>query len=261
MSILNVGDPMSEEEKFSMAEDYLDTILGILPDFTPFKTEDKIRELIKDKDLEQRLQKCHTQITKLLFKHGYVQIPAGRNTNLELTEEGRKAKAAGGHLAYLTSKVPLSVHTDRVARYISSPANKNKTLNSKEVSKALSIDFDTVEMIADKLHRRKLIELSISDGCYNLHVMPALREFIRENSFEEEKRREQAQHSTASVINVGDNFSGNLVTHSPISNSFNAKPENSTTGKKKEIDWSTISKIILAILTLTAGLLKFFGVI
>lgn len=234
MSILNVADHMSDDEKFALAEEHFDTVLAILPDYTPFKTEDKIRELIKDEALEGKLQKCHTQITKLLFRYDYVRVPAGRNTMLELTDEGRKAKEAGGHLAYLTSRVPLSVHTDRVARYITSPANKNKTYNSKEISKALSIDFDTVEMIADKLYRRKLIELSIGDGCYNLHVMPALREFVREHSFEEESKRQQPIQGNFSVITVGGNFSGNLVSQSSTVGEANDFSQRSTTTPNKK---------------------------
>lgn len=210
---LNLSN-QNDEAKLNIARENASKLLTLFPEFGDFRMSEIIEQKFEvGTEDREKLMGCITQIDRVLRDKGYIET-ARLNQRVILTPKGRMIRQS--NLDIMNKVESFTSQCDSVLRFITSKENKNKAYSSKEISEIVDIDVDTIELIAKKLFERNLILLSSTNGYSNFHVLPAAEIFVRETSFEEEKKK---TFVPTNVTNIHLSGQGHFVTLGSIVNS------------------------------------------
>jgi hypothetical protein len=118
----------------------------------------------------------HHPIKYVMGKVGTLRDPM-----FALTEKGKASVDEFEDIIHKERVARFPSLCNKVIRYITS---SRKLYNTKELSEELGIDYEVVEAIADKFSDMGLVDLSISSGHDNLHVLNKAHRFVQESFFE-----------------------------------------------------------------------------
>ncbi len=103
MSGLRYPGGKTQEEKFEDAIKYIDALFPYFPDYADFDICGLVNKVTQDTTERKDIIGCQNQIKQILEQHKYIK-QGTFSSKSQLNEEGRAAKAAGGHFAYLHKK-------------------------------------------------------------------------------------------------------------------------------------------------------------
>jgi hypothetical protein len=144
---------------------------------------------------------------------------------------------------------------DAVLRFINAADKNGNTHNTVEISEALSLDYDTVEAIAEEFNQRGLIKLSSTSGHYNFHVMPAAHLFAKKTSFLLEKEKELSGggiHNSFNKTTTNTTHGANssiASENSKVEQTINPEPKAPAKKKWWELIWEALQKPLIAAIT------------